>query len=69
MEAQMADIRKCGILSLKLQSELPAEQLHDVSAGKFPILLCSPKSLFEELKLQKNIVWIAVDDAHCVLQL
>ena len=72
----MDDIRKCGISSLKLQGELPTEQLHDVSAGKFPILICSPESPSEEsvpeqlLKLQKNyIVWIAVDDAHCVLQL
>ena len=75
MEDQMDDIRKCGISCLKLQGELPTEQLHDVSAGKFPILICSPESLYEEsvpeqlLKLQKNIVCIAVDDAHCVLQL
>ena len=46
-------------------------------AGKFPILIiiCSRESLYEEsvpeqlLKLQNNIVCIAVDDAHCVLQL
>ena len=66
----MDDIRKCGISCLKLQGELPTEQLHDVSAGKFPILICSPESLYEESvpeqlpKLQKNIVCIAVDDAH-----
>ena len=71
----MDDIRKCGISCLKLQGELPIEQLHDVSAGKFPILICSPESLCEEsvpeqlLKLQKNIVCIADDDAQCVLQL
>ena len=75
MEDQMDDGRKCGISCLKLQGELPTEQLHKVSAGKFPILICSPESLYEEsvqeqlLKLQKNIVCIAVDDAHCVLQL
>ena len=73
MEDQMDDIRKCGLSCLKLQSELPTEQLHDVSAEKFPLLICSPESLYEEsvseqlLKLQKNIVCIAVDDAHCVL--
>ena len=67
----MDDIRKCGISCLKNQGELPTQQLHDVSAGKFPILICSPESLYEEsvpeqlLKLQKNIVCIAVDDAHC----
>ena len=71
----MDDIRKCGISCLKLQGELPTEQLHDVSPGKFPILICSRESLYEEsvreqlLQLQKNIVCIAVDDAHCVLQL
>ena len=73
MEDHMDDIRKCGVSCLKLQGELRTEQLHDVSAGKFPILICSPESLYEEsvpeqlLKLQKNIVCIAVDDAHCVL--
>ena len=73
----MDDIRKCGISCLKLQGELPTEQLHDVALGKFPILIiiCSRESLYEEsvpeqpLKLQNNIVCIAVDDAHCVLQL
>ena len=56
----MDDIRKCGISSLKLQAELPTKQLHDISAGKFPILIYSPESLYEEsvqehlLKLQKN---------------
>ena len=75
MEDQMDDVRKCGMSCLKLQGELSTEQLHEVSAGKFPILICSPESLYEEsvqewlLKLQKNIVCIAVDDAHCVLQL
>ena len=60
MEDQMDDIRKCGISCLKLQGELPTEQLHDGSAGKFPILICSLKSLYEEsvqeqlLKLQKK---------------
>ena len=61
MEDQMDDIRKCGISWRKLQDKLPTEQLHDVSAGKFPILICSPESLYEEsepeqlLKLQKKI--------------
>ena len=71
----MDDIRKCGISCLKLQGELPTEQLHDVSTGKFPILICSLESLYEEsvpeqlLKLQKNIVYIAVEDVYCVSQL
>ena len=71
----MDDIRKCGISCLKFQGELPTEQLHDVSTGKFPILICSLSSLYEEsvpeqlLKLQKNIVYIAVDDVYCVSQL
>ena len=71
----MDDIRKCGISCLKLQGELPTEQLHNVSAGKFPILICSHESLYEEsvpeqpLKLQKNIACTAIDDAHFVLQL
>ena len=70
----MDDIRKCGISCLNLQGELPIE-LHDVSAGKFPILICSRDSLYEEsvpeqlMKLQKNIVCIAVDAPFCVLQL
>ena len=57
------------------QGELLTEQLHDVSTGKFPILIYSRESLYEEslpeqlLKLQKNIVCIAVDDVHCVSQL
>ncbi|XP_044167851.1 ATP-dependent DNA helicase Q-like 3 [Acropora millepora] len=74
MEDQIDDIRKCGISCLKLHGELPSEQLHDVGAGKFQILICSPESLHEEsvreqfLKLQKNIVCMAVDEAHCVLQ-
>ena len=74
MEDQMDDIRRCGISCLKLQAELPTEQLHDISAGKFPILIYSPESPYEEsvqeqlLKLQKNIACIAVDDAHCVSQ-
>ena len=52
--------RKCGISCLKLQDELPTEQLHDVSAEKFPILISSRESLYEEsvpeqlLKLQKK---------------
>jgi len=56
----MDDIRKCGISCLKLRGELPTEQLHDASAGKFPILIYSPESLYEEsvpeqlLKLQKK---------------
>ena len=71
---QIDDIRKCGISCLKLHGELPSEQLHDVGAGKFQILTCSPESLHEGsvreqfLKLQKNIVCMAVDEAHCVLQ-
>ena len=70
----MDDIRKCGISCLKLHGKLPTEQLHDVGAGKFQILTCSPESLYEEsvlehfLKLQKNIVCMAVDEAHCLLQ-
>ena len=48
MEDQMDDIRKCGISCLKLQDELPTEQLHDVSAGKFPIFICSCESLYGE---------------------
>ena len=44
----MDDIRKCGISCLKLQGELPTEQLHAVSAENFPILTCSPESLYEE---------------------
>ena len=62
----MDDIRKCGISCLKLHGELPTEQLHDVGAGKFQILTCSPGSLYEEsvreqlLKLQKNIVCMAL---------
>ena len=53
-------IRKCGISCLKLQGELPTQQLHDVSAGKFQILICSRESLYEEsvpeqlLKLPKK---------------
>ena len=43
----MHDIRKCGISCLKLRGELPTEQLHDVSAGKFPILICSPRVLLQ----------------------
>ena len=72
MEDQMDDIRKCGISCLKLHGELPKEQLHDVGALKYQILICSPESLYEEsvreqlLKLQKNIVCMAVDEAHCV---
>ena len=59
--------------SEELHGELPSEQLHDVSAGIFQILMCSPDSLYEEsvreqLKLQKNIVCMSVDEAHCVLQ-
>ena len=56
----MDDIRKCGISCLKLHGELPTEQLHDVGAGKFQILTCSPESLHEEsvrerlLKLPKK---------------
>lgn len=59
----MDDIQKCEISCLKLQGELPTEQLHNVSTGNFQILICSPKSLYEEsvpeqlLKLQKNIVY------------
>ena len=74
MEDQIDDIRKCEISCLKLRGELPTEQLHDVGAGKFQILTCSPESLYEEsvqeqlLKLQKHIVCMAVDEAHCVLQ-
>ena len=74
MEDQMDDIQKYGISCLKLYGELPTEQLHDVGAGKFQILTCSPESLYEEsvgeqlLKLRKNIVCMAVDEAHCVLQ-
>ena len=68
----MDDIGKCGISGLKLQGELPTEQLHDVSAGKFPILICSPESLYEEsvpeqLLNSKKISYAYGDDAHCVL--
>ena len=74
MEDHMDDIRKCGISCLKLHGELPTEQLHDLGAGIFQILICSPESLYEEsvreqlLKLQENIVCMPVDEAHCVLQ-
>ena len=73
MEDQIYDIRKCGILRLKLHGEFPTE--HDFGADKYQILICSPESLYEEsvreqlLKLQKNIVRMAVNEAYCVLQL
>ena len=66
-------IRKCGISRLKLYGEFPTE--HDSGAEKYQILICSPESLYKEsvreqlLKLQKNIVRMAVNEAHCVLQL
>ena len=69
MEDQIDDIRKCGLSCLKLHGELPTEQLHDVGAGKFQILtLCEEFVREQLLKLQKNIVCLAVDEAHCVLQ-
>ena len=70
-EDQIYDIRKCGISRLKLHGEFPTE--HDFGADKY--LICSPESLYEEsvreqlLKLQKNIVRMAVNEAYCVLQL
>ena len=73
MEDQIYDIRKCGISRLKLHGEFPTE--HDFGADKYQILICSPESLYEEsvreqlLKLQKNIVRMAVNEAYCVLQL
>ena len=73
MEDQIYDIRKCGISRLKLHGDFPTE--HDFGAEKYQILICSPESLYEEsvreqlLKLQKNMVRMAVNEAHCVLQL
>ena len=73
MEGQIYDIRKCGISRLKLHGEFPTE--HDFGADKYQILICSLESLYEEsvreqlLKLQKNIVRMAVNEAYCVLQL
>ena len=73
MEDQIYDIRKCGISRLKLHGEFPTE--HDFGADKYQILISSPESLYEEsvreqlLKLQKNIVRMAVNEAYCVLQL
>ena len=48
---KMDDIRKCGISCLKLQDELPTEQLHDVSVGKCPILICSPESNYKKYRM------------------
>lgn len=74
MENQLREIRRYGISCQKLHTGLSEQELFDVGQGKFQILISSPESLndakirLQLLQLQKQIVCMAVDEAHCVLQ-
>ena len=69
MDDQIKTISNFGIRCKKLHEGLGKDELADVGEGKYQILNMSSESFARSLLLKlQEIVCLAIDEAHCVLQ-